>query len=181
MIRGWQPLIENAKVRELPKEIYTENHHIIPRCLSGSNNKENLIRLTAKEHFICHLLLTHMVIGIFKHKMIYALWNMCFGSKNHKRHTISARQFEQIKIQMANIPRSKEHKQKLKGKIPWNKGLVGVQIPWNKGRSHSLATRKKIAQKNKGRPVTEETRKKLSDKNKGQIPWNKGTGKRNST
>ena len=35
-----------------------EEHHIIPRCLGGSDDKSNLVKLTAKEHFICHLLLT---------------------------------------------------------------------------------------------------------------------------
>lgn len=46
------------KDRDLQKDIYTERHHIIPRSLGGSNKKDNIIRLTAREHFICHLLLT---------------------------------------------------------------------------------------------------------------------------
>ena len=37
---------------------YTETHHIIPKCLGGSNEHENLVVLTAKEHFVCHYLLT---------------------------------------------------------------------------------------------------------------------------
>lgn len=36
---------------------YYENHHIIPRSLNGSNSSENLVLLTAREHFICHWLL----------------------------------------------------------------------------------------------------------------------------
>lgn len=50
-----------SKRKEFPlkktKELYTELHHILPRCLGGSDNKENLIRLTAREHFIAHRLL----------------------------------------------------------------------------------------------------------------------------
>lgn len=38
-------------------EGYKERHHIIPRCIGGSNNKDNLIDLYAKEHFIAHMLL----------------------------------------------------------------------------------------------------------------------------
>ena len=34
-----------------------EVHHIVPKCLGGSNKKENLVELTAREHFICHRLL----------------------------------------------------------------------------------------------------------------------------
>lgn len=41
-------------------EGYTEIHHIIPRCLGGTDNKDNLVDLSAREHFICHLLLTKM-------------------------------------------------------------------------------------------------------------------------
>lgn len=36
---------------------YSEKHHIIPRCLGGSDDRNNLVRLTAREHFIAHRLL----------------------------------------------------------------------------------------------------------------------------
>lgn len=42
------------------KELYTEKHHIVPKCLGGSDNDENLVRLTAREHFIAHRLLAKM-------------------------------------------------------------------------------------------------------------------------
>lgn len=42
------------------KELYTEKHHIVPKCLGGSDDRENLIRLTAREHFIAHRLLAKM-------------------------------------------------------------------------------------------------------------------------
>lgn len=41
-------------------EGYTEKHHIIPRCLGGSNEQINIAVLTAREHYIAHLLLTKM-------------------------------------------------------------------------------------------------------------------------
>lgn len=42
------------------KELYTEKHHIIPRCLGGSDDRGNLVRLTPREHFIAHRLLAKM-------------------------------------------------------------------------------------------------------------------------
>ena len=39
---------------------YTENHHVIPKCLGGSNDNSNLVRLTAREHFIVHKLLVEI-------------------------------------------------------------------------------------------------------------------------
>ena len=51
----YDSLIRRAKSRVL--DVYSEKHHIIPRCLGGDNSSENLVRLTAKEHFIAHRLL----------------------------------------------------------------------------------------------------------------------------
>lgn len=36
---------------------YGEVHHIVPRCMGGSNEKSNLVKLTAREHVLCHILL----------------------------------------------------------------------------------------------------------------------------
>ena len=47
-------IIQQAKNRIL-KSPY-ERHHIIPRSLGGNNLKENIVKLTAQEHFVCHLL-----------------------------------------------------------------------------------------------------------------------------
>lgn len=54
----YNQIIEKRKLEE--PEGYTENHHIIPRSLGGSDDKDNLVRLTAREHFICHYLLAKM-------------------------------------------------------------------------------------------------------------------------
>lgn len=36
---------------------YTENHHILPRSMGGSDDENNLVKLTGREHWIAHLLL----------------------------------------------------------------------------------------------------------------------------
>lgn len=56
----YKQIINFRKENPLDKDQYGENHHIIPRSLGGSDDKENLIRLTAREHFICHMLLAEM-------------------------------------------------------------------------------------------------------------------------
>jgi hypothetical protein len=48
-------LIENAKTRSL--DGYVEKHHIIPKCIGGSDDKNNLVCLTPEEHYIAHQLL----------------------------------------------------------------------------------------------------------------------------
>lgn len=52
--------MEKGKTRSLNKKDYDgyfEKHHIIPRCMGGSNDKSNLVLLTGREHFMAHMLL----------------------------------------------------------------------------------------------------------------------------
>jgi hypothetical protein len=66
-------IIENARLRVLPKDQYKETHHIIPRSMGGDDSSDNLVALTAREHFICHKLLVRMTQGESKGKMAFAL------------------------------------------------------------------------------------------------------------
>ena len=65
-------LCENAKNRAAPAT-YTEKHHIIPRSFGGSNAEENVVSLTAREHYIAHLCLVKCTEGEFKRKMLLAV------------------------------------------------------------------------------------------------------------
>ena len=79
---------------------YLEKHHIIPRSLGGANTKDNIAKLTAKQHFICHLLLTKMTTGKDRSKMLMAAWAMgTLHGKNHQgnRYKISSRTFETLR------------------------------------------------------------------------------------
>lgn len=78
---------------------YNETHHIIPRCLGGSNDISNLVVLSAREHFICHLLLTKMYPkgSIEYYKMCHAFMMMLIGTKNNQRY-ITSRKFEVLRI-----------------------------------------------------------------------------------
>jgi hypothetical protein len=53
-------IIDNRKNNILEDNQYGEFHHIIPKSLGGSDEKENIVKLSAREHFICHLLLSEM-------------------------------------------------------------------------------------------------------------------------
>lgn len=77
-------LIINYRLQN-PVTGYTETHHILPRSLGGSDEKSNLVALTAREHFVCHYLLTK----IYKynsyewHKMNHAF--IIMKSMNNKQ------------------------------------------------------------------------------------------------
>lgn len=81
--RIYNELIYRGKVRIL--EGYKEKHHILPKCLGGKDNKENLVELTAREHFIAHQLL-HKIYP--EHKgLIFAVFSMNnFGKVEYSRN-----------------------------------------------------------------------------------------------
>ena len=83
---------------------YYERHHIQPKSLGGTNKKENLVKLTAREHFICHWLLVKMFDKgtIERNKMLCALWRMNHnGSKSQKCHYINSRAYEALRVEFA--------------------------------------------------------------------------------
>ena len=55
-------LIQRAQSRSL--DGYKEKHHIVPRCMGGSNDPSNLVDLTAEEHFVAHQLLVKIYPNI---------------------------------------------------------------------------------------------------------------------
>lgn len=48
-------LIDRARGRE--RAGYMERHHVVPKCRGGSDAPDNLVWLTAEEHFVAHQLL----------------------------------------------------------------------------------------------------------------------------
>jgi len=77
----YSKLIKRAKTRKL--DCYKEVHHIIPRCLGGGDYKDNLVELTAREHFIAHILL--LKIYPSEHGLIKAVGMMCISNNNQDR------------------------------------------------------------------------------------------------
>lgn len=114
----YNQIIERARNRVLVD--YSEKHHIFPKCLGGTDNKDNLVRLTYREHFICHWLLCKIYPK--NYKIIHAFSRMIhFSLKNSERSLLlTSRHFETVKKYYYPIVGSWN-----KGKAPWNKGLTG--------------------------------------------------------
>jgi len=184
-------LIERARTRTLPENIYIEHHHIIPKCTGGSNNKSNIVKLTAEEHYVAHQLL----VKIYPNEkgLVYAVSMMTCGShKNHRntnksygwlRRKFSAarkgfKHSEESKLKMSiahtGKKLSKEHKQKIS---EIQKGKKGTPLSVdhkeklrkaNLGKKASDKTKEKIRQSSIGRKHSLETKFKISQANKGK-------------
>lgn len=133
--RIYNQLVSNAKNRKVSQ--YTELHHIIPKCMGGSNTNDNLVRLTAREHFIAH----HLLYKIHKTAQLAHAWfsMLRIGKGQH-------RIFTSIQYEQAKLAHAKELSHKMKGA---NNHFFG--------RKHTQETKKKLSDLAKGRVKTKET------------------------
>ena len=155
-------IIKNAQSRNKSLEYY-ESHHIIPKSLGGTNDKNNLVDLTAREHFICHFLLTKFTTGESRYKMIYACQGMK-RSRNYQDRYINSRLYEVIKKEAAKIQSEKflgkklsqEHKDKISQKLI--------------GRKQSIEEIQKRAESLRGKIRTKEQKLRMSEAQKCKKP-----------
>lgn len=165
------------------KDCYCETHHIIPRSEGGSDDDDNKVNLTAREHYIANLLLAK----IYKdYKMYSAVVYMQCKTKRQKRYfKFNSHLYEQIRKDFS-IKNSEAHK----GKQAWNKGIPqseeakkknseahkGKQSPF-KGKHHTANSKVKLSDALKGKkfkPLSDQHKKAISEGNKGRKCANKG-------
>lgn len=169
--RIYNAIIEKAKSRgkiEEHSDQYYERHHIIPKSLGGSNSHENLVKLTFKEHFICHRLLIRIYPK--ENKMHYAFWMMCNGFKDRDLK-ISSRAYAEAKENFIScklgIPLSVETKEKI------SKSKKENPCDYWVGKKHSKESKLKMSESAKDRNISEEIetlrRKKISESCKGKV------------
>jgi len=166
----YKQIIERAKTRKLTG--YKEKHHILPTCMNGNNDKENLVELTAKEHFICHKLLTELYPT--ENKLHYAVRMMAtMKSAFGRDYKVGAREYQRLKenIVVSNGTREKiriyalnmtnEHKRRI-GDSCKNPSLeTRMKMKMAKlGKSLSNEHKEKIRIASSN--ITEETREKMS-------------------
>ena len=90
--------ILNTRGRFACSDGYHERHHIIPKCMNGSNSKDNLIDLYAREHFIAHKLLAEE--NPQNYQLKYAYWNMCqcTGRDGQDKYIPTPEEYEEARI-----------------------------------------------------------------------------------
>ena len=177
----YQKIYTNLVTRSIVRVGYVEKHHILPRCLGGTNDKENLIELYPEEHYLAHLLLCKIYPG--NQKLLYAAMNMTTGSminngkRNNKVYGWLRRQYVDS-MSGDNNPnrRNPEIQKKAALKRVGQKRTEETKARMSaaqKGRTFTEETKRNMAIAAKNRPpINEETRKKLSDRSKGRVgPW----------
>jgi hypothetical protein len=145
--RIYNQLIERSQNRTL--EGYKEKHHILPKCLGGSNDKENLVELTAREHFLCHMLLCEIYPK--ENKLKQALWLMSIGKQRYNTlgsYKINSRIYERLKLEFQKT-------------LFNNSNMLG--------KKHTQETKIKMSKSQTGKTRTDETRNKMSESALGKV------------
>jgi hypothetical protein len=83
-------------------DCYTETHHIIPRSFNGTNDNSNLIKLSARHHYIAHLLLARATNSP---KMIKALHKMIYSTTGdvQRDYKITSRVYAYVREEHAKV------------------------------------------------------------------------------
>lgn len=178
----YNAIIANAKLRTLLNTEYSEKHHIIPRSLGGDDSKENLVRLTAREHFICHLLLTKMLTGGSRAKMILALSCMTLESKNQSRHKLKSRQYDYIRTELSKCSQGSGNpsygRKRTEDEIARAVASRKANDINRPKYSHSAETRKKLSESRKGKPRPDYLKEQWSKVRKGRPGQDNNSGKK---
>ena len=83
---------------------YFELHHVVPRCMGGTDDISNLTKLTAREHFICH----HLLYKIYSKnitadksivaKLCRAFFRMtCSNKKQGRKLILNSYQYQEVR------------------------------------------------------------------------------------
>ena len=180
-------IIDHAKSRQMLPNTKIESHHIIPRSLDGTNDSDNLVKLSAREHFICHRLLPKFTKGKTRTKMLYAIWRMCHSSKSRKESfKLTARTYATIKEEMKNSRTSDdftpEWKDKIsaakRGKPTWNKGILRTEEEKNKMKEGRARRQAVDPTAYKQPPCSPEKARKIKEANTGKKWVHDGKGTR---
>lgn len=158
----YDDLIYNAK--NSPKlDLYKENHHILPKCMGGDDSSENIVKLTAKQHFVAHWLL----YKIYKTPKLCHAWNnMSMIGVGQEARRINSRYFDRAKKERSRLlsinskgeknhfygkthsPETRTHiSQALTGKIVKTPDQIKNWVEKVAKKPKSLEHRKKISRK----------------------------------
>lgn len=152
-IRIYNELISRGVNRGWTKKsapVYVESHHIIPKSKGGSNRKDNLVILTAKEHFVAH----HLLWKIHRDRStFFALWAMMHDKRNNR-------------VYFPDIPKTREIAASFISRKGEDHHLYGI--------GHTLESRLKMSKSHTGKKLTDVTKSKMSASRKGNTLQSKG-------
>ena len=107
----YNELITKGRLRGTKRSLsyYAEEHHIIPRCIGGTDDKENLVALLPREHFIAHRLLAKMYPEVKGLHYAVSLMRYNKGVKLTSRTIATLREINSMLFRVQIIPDMVSH------------------------------------------------------------------------
>jgi len=102
-LKLYTDIINRANGRLKYNGTYYESHHILPKCIGGKNNKENLVNLTAREHFIAHWLLTKIYPNNKKIICAFNSFSWRINDKSTCEKGYNSKNYEYAKIKISKF------------------------------------------------------------------------------
>lgn len=115
--RIYDNIIRRGQNRVLTE--YTESHHIVPRCLGGTDEQSNLVELTPEEHYTCHQLLVKIYPD--NNKLLSAALFMTANGMGRRSNKV----YGWLKRRYSEYMKGPNNPTKLNG--TWNKGVTGYK------------------------------------------------------
>lgn len=170
-LEEYNQIINFRKSNPLPNGQYGENHHIVPKsiCSILKDSPDNIVRLSAQEHFLAHY---HLWLA-YRDELKEKTWakKMCFAFTQMKRLLIKcndivvmSKLYEKVRFELSKIQKGipKSTTQRMKQ----SKTMTGRKSP-RKGCRLSKETKEKIRFSLKGRgcgrKLSTKTKQKMSN------------------
>lgn len=146
--RHYESLIERARKRLLSG--YVEVHHVLPRCLGGPDDADNLVQLTPEEHYVAHQLLhkMHPHSSSLAYALIVMLGNP-YGQRTNKLYGwVRKRHASNVSVQSKKMWNDPEYRAKHKAAMDEVRSRPGYREQFSvihKGRVKSEQERARIS------------------------------------
>jgi hypothetical protein len=137
-------LVERARCRVLFG--YREKHHVVPRCLGGGNEPDNIVALTAEEHFVAHQLLVKIHPG--DHRL---LWAAMYMTGNSKRMSRNNKAYGWLRRKLAATLSARFRGKKMSAEFREMRRAMMLGKSPMQGKEHTEKTKRKMSAASKGR------------------------------
>lgn len=156
----YNKLMDRAKSRGIEKPF--DRHHIVPRSLGGGNEKENIVKLNAREHIFAHVLLAKIHHNNFG--LVSCAFRMLHGYRSSKRASWLRDKFILGMKENNNPLRRKDAARKVAEKLRGVPRSEETKRRVSDGLKRYFSVNKKSSFRH-----SEESKKRLSDAQRGRV------------
>ena len=183
--KAYKDFINECSNKIYSDELVLHRHHIIPRCLVGGNEKQNIVKLSVDDHIKAHLLLSEC-FDDNSYEQSANLKSARFIGKESIKDKETLKKITAAFCGKNNPFYGKTHTDETKQTIGLKTSLRRSDVSYNELYGEEKAKEEKLKRSEANKLVwlnrTQEEKdriiKKAADANRGRPAWNRGKGTR---